>query len=442
MLAFVHVKFPLLFIANDVQGLTILGISILVFLIVSYFISGAEVAFFSLTYKDLNLLKTKQGSGWKRIVSLLDEPRILLGSLRIANVLVKIIIISLGNFLIDALLPIKNEHWLVTLAIKIGLMSVFLLLFGEILPKVYATQNNIRFARDSSYLVEIVHLIFRRLSIWMFGLTESAEKIAGNKDGAHSLEELDHAIDLSTKNDTSEEAKNILKGIAKFGNITVKQIMRTRLDVSGVNYNISFGDLIAKVEELHYSRLPVYKNSLDDVVGIIHSKDILPVIDEPDNFDWHSLLRQPFFVHEQKLIEDLLHEFQLKRVHFAVVVDEFGGTSGIVTLEDIMEEIIGDIKDEFDDEDSPNRKIDDANYVFEGRTMINDACRMMHLAPDTFDTVRGDADSLAGLVLELSGRIPKQGDIVSAGDFAFTIVEIEKNRIQKVQVTIQQTTQE
>jgi putative hemolysin len=426
----------------NLQGTTLLVVAIIVALIISYFISGAEVAFFSLTYKDMNLLKTKQGTGWKRILNLLEEPKTLLGSLRIANVFVNIIIIILSNFLIDQLLPIENSWWVFNFVVKIILVTTFLVLFAEVLPKVYATQNNLRFARDASYLVEIIHLLFRRISLWMLGITDSAEKITGSRDASYSLEELDHAIDLTTKNDASEDEKNILKGIVKFGNITVKQIMRTRLDVSGIDYNLNFKQLIERLEELHYSRLPVYKKSLDDVVGIIHTKDILQYIDESDNFDWHSLLRQPYFIHEQKMIEDLLHEFQAKRIHFAVVVDEFGGTSGIVTLEDIMEEIIGDIKDEFDDEDIVNRKIDDSTYIFEGRTMINDACKIMHLPLDTFDEVREDADSLAGLVLEIAGEIPNVDDILTIGDFEFTIIEVEKNRIQKVKVTIKTQTEE
>ena len=424
----------------NLQGTTLLVVAIIVALIISYFISGAEVAFFSLTYKDMNLLKTKQGTGWKRILNLLEEPKTLLGSLRIANVFVNIIIIILSNFLIDQLLPIENSWWVFNFIVKVILVTTFLVLFAEVLPKVYATQNNLRFARDASYLVEIIHLFFRRISLWMLSITDSAEKITGSRDSSYSLEELDHAIDLTTKNDASEDEKNILKGIVKFGNITVKQIMRTRLDVSGIDHNLNFKQLIERLEELHYSRLPVYKKSLDDVVGIIHTKDILQFIDEGDNFDWHSMLRQPYFIHEQKMIEDLLHEFQAKRIHFAVVVDEFGGTSGIVTLEDIMEEIIGDIKDEFDDDDIVNRKIDDSTYIFEGRTMINDACKIMHLPLDTFDEVREDADSLAGLVLEIAGQIPEVDDILTVGDFEFTIVEIEKNRIQKVKVTINKNT--
>ena len=212
--------------------------------------------------------------------------------------------------------------------------------------------------------------------------------------------------------------------------------MRTRLDVSGVELKLNYAELKAKIEELNYSRLPVYKKSLDDIVGMIHTKDIISYLNEPDDFDWRSLIRTPYFVHEQKYIEDLLKEFQLKRIHFAVVVDEFGGTSGIITLEDIMEEIIGDIKDEFDDEESVNKLQEDGSFVFEGRTMINDVCKMMSLSQDTFDQVKGESDSLAGLVLEAAGEIPKQNDVIVVGDFHFEILEVEKNRIRKVKVTI------
>jgi CBS domain containing-hemolysin-like protein len=262
------------------------------------------------------------------------------------------------------------------------------------------------------------------------------ERFFGSKKSAYSLEELDHAIDLSADNDASEEEKNILKGIIKFGNITVKQIMKTRLDVNGIEQHITFRELKHKVEELHYSRLPVYKGSLDELVGMIHTKDLIPYLNEADDFDWRTLLRPPYFVHEQKMIEDLLQEFQSKRIHFAIVVDEFGGTSGIVTFEDVLEEIIGDIKDEFDEEENVNRQLEDGSYVFEGRTMINDVCKTMGLSVDTFDKVKGDGDSLAGLILELAGEIPKPNDVITCGDFQFSILEADSSRIKKVNVTI------
>jgi putative hemolysin len=265
-------------------------------------------------------------------------------------------------------------------------------------------------------------------------MSESIERFLGGRASrAYSQQQLEAAIKSTVQ---EEDEQRILTGIYKFSDITVKQIMRTRLDVSGIEYNLNFGELKRRVEELHYSRLPVYRGSLDDIVGIIHTKDLILYLNEPEDFNWHTVIRPPYFVHEQKYIEDLLKEFQSKHIHFAVVVDEFGGTSGIVTLEDILEEIIGDIKDEFDDEESPNKKIDDNNYIFEGGTMINEVSTIMGLAPDTFDTVKGDSDSLAGLILEVAGEIPKPGDSVRIGDFEFNIQEVDRNRIRKVKVTI------
>jgi len=428
----------LLLLAGNTQGITLLVVLILFLLLISFFVSGAEVAFFSLSYKDVNMLKTKQDAGWKRIVGLLEDPKILLGSLLIASTLINIAIIILSNFLIDEMLDLKAGFWLAL--IKIIIISFFLVLFGKVLPKVWATQNNLRFAYNASYIVEIIHYLFRRMSVWMTSLSDGVENFLGKKATSYSLEELDSAIDITASTDASEREKSILKGIVKFGNISVKQVMTTRLDVCGVNQNLSFHELIKKVAELHYSRLPVYKENLDEVTGIIHTKDVLPHLNESNDFKWQQLARQPYFVHEQKLIEDLLKEFQGKRIHFAVVVDEFGGTSGIVSLEDILEEITGDIKDEFDDEESGDSRLDDYNYIFEGRTMINDVCKMMDLPIDTFERVRGDSDSLAGLILEIAGHFPTVNDVVASGDFEFTILELDRNRIKKVKISVKPVT--
>lgn len=429
---------PLLLLwAAGPQGITLLFLVLLLLFLLSFFIAGAEVAFFSLTFKDLNMLKIRQNPAARRIVHLLQEPKMLLASLLIANSFINIAIIILSNYLIDRFLkPVTDVYWL-AFALKVLIVTVALVLFAEVLPKVWATQNNIRFAHNSSWLVETVHLLFRRASRMLVGYTDSLEKKVTRKTAAaYSLEELDHAIDLTTNHEGSEEEKKILKGVVRFSDITVKQIMHARLEVSGIDFNSGFKDLLTRVEELHYSRLPVYKGSMDEVVGMLHTKDLLPHLHESDGFDWHTLMRAPYFVHEQKLIEDLLQEFQGRRIHFAVVVDEFGGTSGIVTLEDIMEEIIGDIKDEFDEEESGIRKLDDNNYIFEGRTMTNDVCKAMNMPVDTFDNVRGNSDSLAGLVLELAGEIPAVNDVLSCGDFEFTIIEVVKNRVGKVKVTI------
>jgi putative hemolysin len=426
---------PILLVTN-IQATTLLAVVVLILLFLSFFISGAEVAFFSLTYRDINMLKTKQDTGWKRIANLLEEPKVLLAALMIANTLVNIAIIILSNFLIDQILVIKQGEWSEFLGyvIKIVVISSVVILFGEVLPKVRATQNNLRSAYEASLLVEIIYYLFKRLGGWLISVSDKTEKLFGGKASrAFAQKQMEESI----KSTIPEEGEQrILAGIYKFAHITVKQIMRTRLDVSGMEYAITFGALKQRVEELHYSRFPVYKGSLDDIVGIVHTKDLLPYLNEPDNFDWHIVIRPPYFVHEQKFIEDLLKEFQTKHVHFAVVVDEFGGTSGIVTLEDIIEEITGDIRDEFDEEDSGNKKIDAANYIFEGRTMLHDACKMMGLPLDTFDDVREDSDSLAGLILETAGEMPKPDDVIVVGDFEFTILEVDRNRIRKVKVAI------
>jgi putative hemolysin len=413
---------------------TLLIIFLLIMLFVSFCASGAEIAFFSLTYKDINFIKTRQQAPYKRILTLLEKPKSLLGALLIANTLANIGAIIIANFIIDQYIHIQNE-WLHLLA-KILVIGSVILLLAEVLPKTFAAQNNIRFAKDTGWLVEGMYLLFNGLAKGMLSFTDGIEKRLGQKSAAASLEELNHAIDLTTDEDATEEEKNILKGILKFGNITVKQVMKARLDVHGLNYKSDFAAVKQTIEDLHYSRLPVYSGSLDEIKGIIHTKDLLPYLQDDNAFAWQKLVRPAYFVHEQKLIEDLMQEFQQKRIHFAVVVDEFGGTSGIITHEDILEEIIGDIKDEFDDEESTNRKLDELNYIFEGKTMLNDVCKQMGLSADTFDLVKGESDSLAGLILEVAGEIPTVNQVVTVGDFDFTILEVSKNRIQKIKATI------
>jgi len=337
----------------------------------------------------------------------------------------------------SSLVRLGSFAYIVELLIKVFIIAFILVFFCRILPKVWATQNNLRVAYDCSYVIEGIHLLLVRISKRMVAIADViGKRLGATKSRTASLQELDEAIDITTDEETSIEEKNILKGIVKFSNISVKQVMRVRLDVSGIDYNLPFPEILKKVEELHYSRLPVYKTSLDEVVGVLNTKDLQAHLQQPENFDWHVLTRQPFFVPETKLIEDLLKEFQSKRIHFAVVVDEFGGTSGIVTMEDILEEIIGEIKDEFDEEEGNIRKVDDDTFIFEGKTTLNDVCKAMRLAPDTFNTVRGDSESLAGLVLELSGEFPTTNTVVTTGDFEFTVLEAYKNRIMEIKVAI------
>jgi gliding motility-associated protein GldE len=411
----------------------------IVLLFLSFSIAGSEVAFFSLSYKDIQNLKTKSNKALKRIVHLLDDPKRLLTSMLIANSFINICIILIANILINHLfvfdqIGIPGIEFLV----KVIAVTLLLLFFGEILPKVMATQNNIRFASDFGGIIQVVYFIFSKPSSIMVKYTNIIENKLSKKNygTTYSMEELDHAIDLTTSPNNQENEKKILKGIVKFGNITVKQIMKTRLDVYGVDESIFFDELLEHIKEHNYSRFPVYKEDLDTVVGMIHTKDVLPHINKEKDFKWDALIRPAFFVHEQKMVEDLLKEFQLKRIHFAIVVDEFGGTSGIITLEDILEEIVGDIKDEFDEEESMIKKIDDFHYLVEGKTPIIDLCNFIDISSGFFDSVKGESDTVAGLFLELAGAFPTLQQVIKFKQFSFTVLEIQKNRIHKIQLII------
>ena len=405
--------FYLYLLALTPAATTILIFSVLILFILSFLLAGAEIAFFSLTFKDINLLRTKRQPSYRRIVSLLEHPKTLLASMLISNSFINIGIILISNILINSWVASYYFTFWPVFLIKVASVTFLLLLFGEVLPKVWATHHKIWFAATASLIVEIFTSIFFRFSKRMVRYSDKVEKkFSSENSSTLDRSHLDYAIDLLPEHEASTEEKFILKGIRKFGDTSVKQVMRTRLDVCGININLSFADTIKRVEELHYSRLPVYKNNLDEVLGILHTKDILPHLHEEANFDWHILLRQTYFVHEQKLIEDLLQEFRTRRMHFAVVVDEF------------------------DDEESNNKKIDDYNYIFEGKTMINDVCKAIGLPIDTFHSVRGESDSLAGLVLEIAGEFPQVNEEVTFRDFIFLPLEINKNRLDKIKVTI------
>jgi gliding motility-associated protein GldE len=439
-------KLSFILLAADTQTLTLLVLLLVALLVLTFAIAGAEVAIFSLNSKDINSLKTKQHAAAKRIILFLEQPKEVYASLLIASIFINISITVLANFLISQYIPYSSIaffgnkahlwNYAIEVLIRVGIIGVILVFFGQILPKAWATQNNMRFAYDWGVVVEGVHLLLHRISKWVVSLADGiGKRVGANRSDAISIRELDEAIDIKTDEEASPEEKSIMKGIVKFGSISVKQIMRSRLEVNGISYDASFSELVDKVKELHYSRLPVYKGSLDEVAGILNTKDLIPFLHETNGFDWHPLMRQPYFVPESKPISDLLNDFQTRHVHFAVVVDEFGGTSGIVTMEDVMEEVIGEIRDEFDEEENLNRKLDEGNYIFEGKTMIHDVCKTMHLSMDTFDKVRGESESIGGLVLELAGQFPSVNDVITSGDFAFTVLEVSKNRVQLVKVT-------
>lgn len=398
--------------------------------------SGAEIAFFSIGYKDLNNLRSKKYPGSERILILLKEPKQLMSSMLVGNMVLRLLIVLLCNYLIrEEYFPMVTGPFLFMLRFLIAIF--ILLLFGELLPKVWAANNQTRFAFYSSVFVSLNYWLFRRPGKWFATITESLEQSLGvDSDMNNRLEQIDQAIGLSSSPDTSEDEKNILKGIAQFGNITVRRAMRSRLDVQGIDESLSFTDLKKRVAEQQYSRYPVYKGSLDTIIGMIHSKDLLPHLNEDEHFNWKKLMRNPFFIHEQILIADLLKSFQTNRIHFAVVVDEFGGTDGIITMEDILEEIVGEIRDEYDEDEVVNVKIDEFNFIFEGKLMIFEACKIMKMPYKLFDDIRGESETMAGLVLELAGEIPLVGKEFYAKDFTFTIMETGQNRILKVKVSI------
>jgi putative hemolysin len=412
---------------------TILIVAILILLLMTGVIAGAETAFFSLSAKDIFFLKTKERGSARIAAQLLEQPKLLLATLLVANNFINIAIVISTNVLVQSIIP-PDVSLAVSFLIQVVCVTFLLVLFGEVLPKVYATQNNLRMALFASPYIKILSQLFRPISTVLVTSTRFIENRISTKNNNNiSSEDFEHAIELTVGHSATTQEVNIFKGILKFGNITAKQIMRTRLDVSAVDYEMTFTEVREYCLDAGYSRLPVYNATLDNVAGMVHTKDFLPHIDT-DNFDWHTLIRPAYFVHEGKLIEDLLKEFQQKRIHFALVVDEFGGTSGIITLEDIMEEIIGDIKDEFDEDDLNYKKIDNNTYIFEGKMLINDVCRVIGEPSDTFDSVRGESDSVAGLVLEIHGKFADVNETIRFDKYSFTVMALDKMRIQRVKL--------
>lgn len=421
--------------AFSVSSTTVLIILILVLLLLTAIVAGAETAFFTLSAKDINYLKTKDQVSSRQAIQLLDQPKMLLTTILVSNTFINIAIIIATNVLLSGMFG-DDLHPMVSFLLQAIVVTFLLVLFGEVLPKVYATQNNMRMALFSAPVLKAMSGIFGPLSRMLVSSSSYIEDKIGQKPGYNlTTEDFEQTIELTVGHAATRDEVNIFKGILKFSSITVRQIMHTRLDVQGVPFDANFKEVQRIAIDAGYSRMPVYDKSLDRIKGMIHTKDFIPYTDH-DDLDWHTLLRPAYFVHENKYIEDLLKEFQQKRIHFAVVVDEFGGTSGIITLEDIMEEIIGDIKDEFDEEDLHFKKIDDENYIFEGKTLINDVCRIIAEPPETFENVRGESDSLAGLVLEISGKFPSVNETVTFENFDFTILETEKMRIKKIKVTV------
>lgn len=411
---------------------------VIILLLSSAMVSGAEVAFFSLGPNQLHELRLREDKGDRAILHLLDMPKKLLATLLIANNFLNVAIIIISTFITNSLFDFNLFPYWLAFFIQVVVVTSLILLFGEVMPKVYATRNSIKFARFMAAPLLIVSKLLHPLSSILVHSTSLIDRRIGRKAYNVSISELSDAIELTSGKNTPEEEKKILQGIVRFGDIEVKEIMKSRMDLTGVDVRTDYRELLKLIVDSGYSRIPAYEDSFDQVKGILYIKDLLPHLNRKDDFNWRNLLRDAFFVPENKKINDLLQEFQEKKIHMAIVVDEYGGTSGIVTLEDIIEEIVGEISDEYDEpvSDFEFSKLDDQNYIFEGKTSLNDFYKILDLEDDLFDEVRGDADSLAGLMLELMQRMPEKDEKASYLQFIFTAKAVDKRRIKRVLVTL------
>lgn len=423
--------------------------TILILIFASALVSGSEVAYFSLSPQQLNKLKKKNQSVSERIKYLLEKPQILLATILIANNLFNIGIIVTYYFLINHTLHIPTTHWIVKDIISVVSITLVLVLFGEVIPKVYATQNNIRLVQLTLRPMQLLYQLLRPFSFILAKSTsfleQRLEKISA-ASSQNSVRELTDAIDIIAHGQPlGQEARvlNMLKGIVNFRNITVKEIMQNRMDIFAVEKSTSFKELYQEVVKAGYSRIPVYEDNIDNVQGLLYAKDLLPHLNQSANFAWQTLLRPPLIVSEYKKIYDLLKEIQKNHIHLAIVVDEHGGVSGLITLEDILEEIVGDIQDEHDNEEELiYHKLSKNSYQFEGRTLLRDVCRLAKIDQESFTEIKGNSESLAGLLLELSKRFPQENEVITFERFSFRVVSVKDNRIEQVNLTINETNEE
>ena len=414
-------------------GLVILSCILLLLLICSALISGSEVAFFSLNASDLESLEENNAEN-ERINNLLKQPEELLGTILIANNFVNVGIVILSSFLLNEYFSPENWSTLAVFLVEILSITTVLLLFGEILPKVYARSSRLSFAKLVAGFLSGIHKILLPLSR---RLSKTVNRLSIESKGPSiSVDDLEQALELTSDDNTKEEEQRILKGIVRFGSTSVKEVMTPRTSVVAIDEKTGYHEALNKMTESGYSRIPVFEENLDLIKGLLYVKDLLPYMDASEKFGWQDLMRQPFFVPESKKIDDLLGEFQRRRVHLAIVVDEFGGTSGVITLEDVLEEIVGEISDEFDDDDLSYSKLDDYNFVFEASIPLIDLCRVLDLPKDRFDAVDGESDTLAGLVLELAGKFLDKGEVISYDEFTFLVESTDQRKIIRVKITI------
>ena len=405
---------------------------LVILLIGSALISGSEVALFSLSKSDI---KSKLDLKSFNIISnLLEEPNKLLATILIVNNLINIGIVILFTRIGEDLF-INITSPILKFILEIVVATFLILLFGEILPKIYASRNNINFSRLIAYPLRILDIIFTPLSFPMQKFSNYIKDSLAIQNSNISIDKISHALDLTRPEDTTTQEQKILKGIVNFGNIETKEIMRPRIDIFALEMSISSDEVLRSIVSTNFSRIPVYDDNLDKIIGVLHIKDLLPFLDTKD-FQWKELLREPLFIPENKKLDDLMLEFQEKKVHLAIIVDEYGGTSGLVSLEDVIEEIVGDISDEFDDDNLLYSKVDDNNFIFDGKTSLHDLCRIVKIDKEIFDEYKGDAETIAGFILEISNTFPKKNSKINFMQFIFKIESIDKKRIKQIKLTI------
>ncbi len=420
---------------------TINVIVLIILLIFSGLISGAEVAFFSLSQTALDR-HSEETKGKSLVVKLLEKPKKLLATILITNNFINILIVllfaSLGKELFGNFDYYINWYYVklpIRFLIEVILVTFLILLFGEVLPKVYATRKSMQFANFIVKPINILNTLLTAFSYPLILLTRVIENRLGGKNDTFSVEKLSQALELTSDRGATEDEQKILEGIVTFGNTETVQIMKPRIDIFALSDDNSYKDVLKKILKEGYSRTPVYNESIDKIIGVLYAKDLLSHLDKT-NFKWQNLLREPFFVPENKKLDDLLGEFQEKKNHLAIVVDEYGGTSGIVTLEDVIEEIVGDINDEFDDEDLQHSKLDNNNYIFDGKITIKDFCKVLNIEDeDVFEEEKGESETLAGFILEISGRFPKKGEKITFSEYIFTVETLDRKSIKQVKVT-------
>lgn len=423
------------------EGALALKIAILVVLLIcSALISGAEVAFFGLSTTDINEIVEKKTVRGDIVAKLLKRPKKLLATILIANNAINIGIVLLFSTIGDILF--KDIDYLlfdlisVRFLLEVVVATFLILMFGEILPKVYANRNRFSFSHLMAYPLKALDFLFSPLSLPMRSATIYMYNQLGKEKSSLSVDQLSQALELTSEGDTTKEEQKILEGIVSFGNTDTKQVMRPRIDIFALDENMKFPEVVEEIKKHGYSRIPVFSENMDNVLGVLYVKDLLSHIDKK-SFDWTPLIREPYFVPENKKLDDLLIEFQEKKIHLAVVVDEYGGTSGIVTLEDIIEEIVGDISDEFDDEDLVFSKLDDHNFVFEGKTTLKDFYRVAKIEKEEdFEEQKGESETIAGFVLEIAGSFPKRGERVHFRGYQFIVESLDKKRLKQIKITL------